>query len=76
MVQAAAFVLWVKAEGWRLFCERMEVPPFLIWEQFPGYDRLKKSLALAERDAFDPEGYRRWLNEIRSKGGSEVTNFP
>ncbi len=37
------FVLRTKADGWRLFCKRLSVPPFLLWEGFPGLDRLQRS---------------------------------
>jgi hypothetical protein len=29
---AAGFVLRAKADGWKLFCERLTVPPFALWE--------------------------------------------
>jgi hypothetical protein len=62
---AAGFMLRTKTHGWKLFCERMNVPPFLLWERLPGFDRLQRTLALAEKAAFFPEGMVRWLNTIR-----------
>jgi hypothetical protein len=73
---AAGFVLRTKAEGWKLFCERLSVPPFVLWQQLPGFDRLQRALTLAERAAFAPEGFVRWLNRIRPAGEPERTEVP
>ncbi len=69
---AAGFMLKTKADGWKLFCERLTVPPFLLWEGFPGFDRLQRALKLTERGAFVPEGMVRWLNRIRPDGAAEA----
>ena len=66
-------MLKVKADGWKLFCERMNVPPFLLWEEFPGFKRLQDALAMAEQAAFKPEGFLRWMNDVRPKGDPEHT---
>lgn len=76
MALAAGFVLRAKAEGWKLFCERMTVPPFALWEGLPGFDRLQRALKLAERAAFAPEGFLRWLNDIRPAGEAKRTEVP
>jgi hypothetical protein len=73
---AAGYMLRTKANGWKLFCERLNVPPFLLWEIHPGFDRLKAVLALAEKAAFVPEGFLRWLNRVRPKGEPELTAVP
>jgi hypothetical protein len=73
---ASGYVLRAKAEGWKLFCERLNVPPFLFWEKLPGLDRLLRALALAEKAAFVPEGFLRWMNRIRPAGDPELTNVP
>jgi hypothetical protein len=73
---AAGFVLRTKAEGWKLFCARQSVPPFAAWECFPGFDRLRHALALAEEAAFAPEVFLRWLNEVRPAGAAELTEVP
>jgi hypothetical protein len=73
---AAGWVLRTKAEGWKLFCERLSVPPFLLWEGFPGLDRLQRALALADTAAFTSVGFLRWLNRIRPKGEAELTEVP
>jgi hypothetical protein len=76
MALASGFVLRTKAEGWKLFCERMAVPPFALWEGLPGFDRLRRALKLAERAAFAPEGFLRWLNDIRPAGEAKRTEVP
>jgi hypothetical protein len=76
LVMARGYVLRTKAEGWKLFCERMGFPPFRLYEGFPGFDRLKRAVALAERVAFVPEGFLRWMNEVRPAGEPERTDLP
>jgi hypothetical protein len=73
---AAGFVLQTKADGWQQFCARLHVPPFLLWQDLPGFDRLQRALALAEKVTFVPEGMRCWLNAIRPAGASELTEVP
>ena len=73
---AAGFMLRTKAEGWKLFCARLTVPPWAVWEGLPGLDRLLSALQLAEKDAFDPEGFLRWLNAIRPDGEPERAEVP
>jgi hypothetical protein len=72
---AAGFLLKTKAAGWRVFCERLNVPPFAVWERLPGFDRLQRALALAEKGAFAPEDLLRWLNARRAEKAelTEVT---
>jgi hypothetical protein len=73
---AAGFMLRTKAEGWKLFCERLSLPPLLLWEGYPGFDRLRRALALAEKAAFVPEGFLRWMNDVRPAGEPELTAVP
>jgi hypothetical protein len=73
---ASGYILRAKADGWKLFCERMTILPFLFWEMLPGFDRLQRALALAEKAAFTAEGFLRWLNRIRPKGVREWTELP
>ena len=73
LTMAAGFVFRVKVEGWKLFCERMSVPPFLLWKNLPGFERLQRALTLSERVAYVPEGFVRWLNRYRLKGTAKVT---
>ena len=73
---AAGFMLRTKADGWKLFCERLNVPPFLLWGGLPGLDRLQRALSLAENAAFVPEGFLRWLNRTRPKGAPERADVP
>jgi hypothetical protein len=72
---ASGYVLKAKAEGWKLFCERWNIPPFLLWEKLPGFDRLQRALELAEKAAFVHKGFLRWLNRIQSAGEPEVTEI-
>jgi hypothetical protein len=76
LVLVAGFVLRTKAEGWKLFCARLSVPPFALMEGLPGFDRLRRALALTERAAFVPEGFLRWLNEARPAGAAEMSEVP
>ena len=73
---AAGYMLRTTANGWKLFCERLNVPPFLLWEESPGFDRVQRALALAEKAAFVPEGFLRWINRVRPKGEPELTAVP
>ena len=70
---AAGFILRTKVAGWTLFCERMNLPPFVLCEHLPGFDRLQRALARSEKSAFTTEGMVSWLNAIRPKGEPETT---
>jgi hypothetical protein len=76
LAQGFGFMLRTKADGWKLFCERLNVPPFLVWQGLPGLGRLMRALSLAEKVAFAPEEFLRWLNRTRPKGTPEQTNMP
>src|SRR5262249_44730637 len=76
LTYAARFVLRTKADGWKLFCERMNVPPFLLWEGFPGFDRLRRTLNRAEKGECTSEGFIRWMNDVRPVGTPELTEVP
>jgi hypothetical protein len=76
LVAASGYVLRAKADGWKLFCERLNIPPFMHWEMLPGFDRLQRALALAEKVAFTAEGFLKWLNRIRPKGKPKLTELP
>jgi hypothetical protein len=70
-------LLRTKLNGWKLFCERLNIPPFLQWEGLPGFDRLQRALALTEKGAFRPDGFLSWLNRIHeAKGEPELTYVP
>jgi hypothetical protein len=72
LTYALGCVLRTKLEGWKLFCERLNVPPFLLWEALPGFDRLQRALSVVEKAAFTPEDFLRWLNAIRPAGQPEL----
>jgi hypothetical protein len=69
---AVGFVLKRKTEGWKLFCERLNIPHFMVWKEFPGLQRLQIALDLAEKAVFVEEGFVRWLNEVRPPGGYAI----
>jgi hypothetical protein len=46
----------------------LHLPPFLLRQELPGFDRLQRALALAKEAAFVPEGMLCWLNAIRPAG--------
>jgi hypothetical protein len=73
LAYAAGYVLRTKAEGWKLFCERLKVPPFLLVAEMPGFHRLQCALALTDKTAFKTEGMVRWLNSIRPAEDPELT---
>lgn len=73
---ASGFVLRTKTEGWQLFCERLHLPPFLLWETLPGYQRFRAALKLAQHAAFTEEGFLKWMNESRPAGEPEITRSP
>jgi hypothetical protein len=74
---AQGFILKTKIAGWKLFCERLSIPAFAVWQWFPGFQRLQHALQLLEDNefrpapAFRPEGMLRWLSRIRPKGAPE-----
>jgi hypothetical protein len=67
------FALHTEAEGWKLFCERMNVPAFRLWEGLPGFNRLKRAFAEAEQVSFTPEELVLWHNECRPECKPEIT---
>jgi hypothetical protein len=76
---AQGFMLKTKLAGWKLFCERLSIPPFALWQILPGFKRLEHALELLEDNrfrlgpAFRPEGMLRWLSKIRPEGAPEPT---
>jgi hypothetical protein len=76
IVLALGYILRTKAEGWELFCKRMSVPPFLLWEGFPGNARLKHALATVKRVAFTSQRFLRWINSKRKKSKPLLTAVP
>jgi hypothetical protein len=81
-ILAYGFLLRTKADGWKLFCERLNVPAFLLWRELPGFNWLQFTLALTEGSgsrpgpAFVAEGFLRWLNDNRPAGTPELTEVP
>ncbi len=73
---ARGYILRTKLEGWKQFCERLNVPPYLLWECLPGYARLQRAFKMTERDAFSAEGFLRWVNAQCPDGSTELTTVP
>ncbi len=73
---AAGYMLRIKVGGWQLFCKRLGLSPFSLWEGLPGFERLQRTIALTDRIAFTPEGFLRWFNRIRPPGSTEHTEVP
>jgi hypothetical protein len=77
MVRAVGFLFKVKLQGWKLFCERLNVPPVTLWEQMdlPGLDRLKRAVALAHAGTVFSSAAEMaiWANEVRPAGDPERT---
>jgi hypothetical protein len=78
LILAAGFMLKTKVDGWKLFCERLNVPPFLMWSIYRGFPRLQRALdVLAGTDeipvpAFVAEGMVRFFSRLRPPGASEA----
>jgi hypothetical protein len=73
------YMLRTKAAGWMLFCDRMGISPFGLWQYLPGFERLQRELNIVEGtpdrpgSAYTPTGVVRWLNTVRPLGDPEVT---
>ena len=73
------YMLRARVDGWKLFCARLTIPPFAVWEKLPGFDRLQRALAAAEGSdglpsvAFTATGMLRWINSVRPKGRPPLT---
>jgi hypothetical protein len=76
MALAAGYVLRTKAEGWKQFYERWGNPPFLLWEDLPGFKQFQSALKLTDLVAFTAEGFLRWLNKVRPAGYPPITEVP
>jgi hypothetical protein len=77
MAYVAGFLLRVKVNGWKLFCERWNAAPAAMWElgEFPGLDRLNRAVAQAEAEtAFRTAAdVARWRDSVRPPGDPETT---
>jgi hypothetical protein len=78
LVMAAGFMLKTKVDGWKLFCGRLNVPPFLMWSVYPGFARLQRALdVVAGTDgfpgpAFVAEGMVRFFSRLRPPRETEA----
>ena len=73
---ASGYVLRTKAEGWKQFCERWSIPPFLLWQDLPGFDRFQAALKLTDHAAFTEDGFLRWLNRVRPADHPVIPEVP
>ncbi len=73
---AAAYILRSGVDAWRIFCERLGVPPYFAWEWLPGHERLQHALAQAEKQSFTPDEFVRWLDEVKPAGWPEIRFDP
>lgn len=73
LLMAQGWMLKTRYDGWKLFCERLDIPPFAVWQYLPGYERLQSTRERAEKGAFVTGGMVRWLNSNRPDGCPEVT---
>ena len=73
------YVLKSKIDGWKLFCEQMNVPAFSLWELLPGYERLAKAMDEVDETktefpaAFGAEHMLAFLRNHRPEGLPEPT---
>lgn len=51
---ARGYFLRTKLAGWVMFCEARTLPPYLLWESLPGYDRFREIAALTETSETRP----------------------
>lgn len=63
IARAASYLLRTKVDGWKLFLERLSIPPFALWQELPGFGRLKRTLDLAAHDAIAAEEFVRWFKQ-------------
>lgn len=76
---AQNFILKAKVDGWKLFCERLGIAPFGVWQYFPGIDRLQGALKSLEANeyrpapVFQPDGMVAWMSRIRPKEAPRLT---
>lgn len=72
---ALGYALRVRWQGWLHFCERVGVASTALLGGYPGYDRLTRTLAVAEQASLNPEGFLHWLNRRRPVGAPPRTEL-
>lgn len=71
---AAGFILRTKADGWKLFCQRLNVPHYQpLWPILAGFERLERGLARTEHFAFQPDRMVQWFNDTKPAEAPEAT---
>ena len=48
LIASYSHQLCVRFEGWKLFCQSLKAPPFILWQHFPGLKRLQERIEKAE----------------------------
>lgn len=75
---AKDFILRTKAAGWMLFCKRLGISPFGLWQRLPGFERLRRDLKTLEATpdrpspAFTLKRMVAWMNAVRQLGEVEL----
>src|SRR5262249_318089 len=72
IVYGCGFMLNVKTDGWKLFCQRNNFPPFVVFKELLGFERLERAWGLAKSSAFKADGMVNWINSIRPEGEPEI----
>lgn len=71
------FILKLKFEGWRLFCEGLQVSPLLMWEQpnLPGFHQVMSAVDMASAGIAFPSAAEmaRWMDEAHPRDGIKRT---
>jgi hypothetical protein len=75
---AQGFVLRIRMQGWKLFCERMGIAPLRVWKTLPGFERLQRALEMAELQSTSKRPFScadavRWANRRLPDGEPERT---
>jgi hypothetical protein len=76
-VYGVGFLFKMKLEGWKLFCNRLNVSAVALWEQMDlaGLDRLKTAWAQIHAGAVFPSAAAMtcWVNEVRPASDPEYS---
>jgi hypothetical protein len=70
----------VSADGWQLFCQRLDIDPDVPLRGLPGYEAVRQMDELARAMSCTPDEMSAWLGEAlgrddRSAGGAHATEF-
>jgi hypothetical protein len=74
LYRVQGFILKSKIAGWKLFCQRLSLPPFTPWQCLPGFARLEHAMDLLETvpsASFEAREVVDWLHRISAAKGHE-----